>query len=93
MLDLSSCLVLIAIQHYFSGGQDPFSETNSGAHPIIVELVDSGWKVRILLFALVAIAAPIVEETIFRGVLYRQLRSASCWTSDYRIKYYFECFA
>lgn len=71
-------LVLIGIQHYFNGGVDPFSGTNSGAHPIIVEIAEGGWQVRILLVALAAIAAPIVEETMFRGLLYRQLRSVSC---------------
>ena len=32
---------------------------------------------RVLIIILAAIAAPIVEETIFRGVLYRQLRTSS----------------
>ena len=51
--------------------------TGGGAHPIIIEIANGGWQVRVLIISLAAIAAPIVEETIFRGVLYRQLRTSS----------------
>ncbi len=72
-------LLLVLIQQLFVGGvdSDPFVGTGGGAHPIIVEIANGGWEVRILIVSLAAIAAPIVEETIFRGVLYRQLRTSS----------------
>jgi membrane protease YdiL (CAAX protease family) len=71
--------VLLAIQAYFASGagSDPFAGTSGGAHPIVVEIANGGWQVRILLVTLAAVAAPIVEETMFRGVLYRQLRTSS----------------
>ena len=71
--------VLLAVQAYFatSAGSDPFAGTSGGAHPIVLEIAKGGWQVRILLVTLAAVAAPIVEETMFRGVLYRQLRTSS----------------
>mgnify|MGYP002019262003 CR=1 FL=1 len=51
--------------------------TISKNNPIIIEIANGGWQVRVLIISLAAIAAPIVEETIFRGVLYRQLRTSS----------------
>ena len=55
------------------------------SHPL-VELVRGGdWIWRLILFVDAAILAPIIEETMFRGVLYRHLREASAgwarWTS------------
>lgn len=70
-------MVLMIIQTGVGVENDPLSGAGSGAHPIIVEIANGGWDVRILLVFLAAVAAPIVEETMFRGVLYRQLRSAS----------------
>jgi membrane protease YdiL (CAAX protease family) len=72
-------IILVVIQQLFIGGvdSDPFMGTGGGAHPIIVEIANGGWQVRVLIISLAAIAAPIVEETIFRGVLYRQLRTSS----------------
>jgi membrane protease YdiL (CAAX protease family) len=72
-------LVLAIVQQLLIGGDgsDPFMGTGSGAHPIIIEIANGGWQVRVLVISLAAIAAPIVEETIFRGVLYRQLRTSS----------------
>lgn len=47
------------------------------SHPI-VELVNGGnWYWQLMLFVDLAILAPLIEETMFRGVLYRHLREAS----------------
>lgn len=70
-------LFLFLIQNLGSGESDPFSGSSGGAHPIIVDIANGGLSVRILLVVLAAIAAPIIEETMFRGVLYRQLRTTS----------------
>ena len=73
-------LLLFMIQQLMSGGVEaaPFRGTGGGSHPIIVELANGVWSIRILLIFMAAVAAPVVEETVFRGVLYRQLRSSSC---------------
>ena len=70
-------MALMFLQQEVGGANDPFSGASGGSHPIIVEIANGGWNVRILLVFLAAIAAPIVEETMFRGVLYRQLRTSS----------------
>ncbi len=69
-------ILLAFLQQLFLSEGDSFQGTGGGAHPIFLEIAESNWDVRILLFTLAAIAAPIVEETMFRGVLYRQLRSS-----------------
>ena len=73
-------LLLFMIQQLMSGGVEaaPFRGTGGGSHPIIVDLANGVWSTRILLIFMAAVAAPVVEETVFRGVLYRQLRSSSC---------------
>ena len=73
-------LLLFMIQQFMSGGVEaaPFRGTGGGSHPIIVDLANGVWSIRILLIFMAAVAAPVVEETVFRGVLYRQLRSSSC---------------
>ena len=48
----------------------------AAAHPIVNELASGGWWIRIQVLMVASIAAPIVEETMFRGVLYRQVRSS-----------------
>jgi membrane protease YdiL (CAAX protease family) len=47
------------------------------SHPIIGWVVRSGWWTRVQLIIVACIIAPLVEETMFRGVLYRHLREAS----------------
>jgi hypothetical protein len=63
-----------------TGGAEvaPFQGTGGGSHPIIIDIANGVWSTKILVVLLAAVAAPVVEETMFRGVLYRQLRSSSC---------------
>ena len=55
----------------------PEEGASSAAHPIVGELAGGGWGVRIQVLLMASVAAPVVEETMFRGVLYRQVRSAA----------------
>ncbi len=55
----------------------PEGGASSAAHPIVGELAGGGWAARIQVLVMASLAAPIVEETMFRGVLYRQVRSAA----------------
>jgi membrane protease YdiL (CAAX protease family) len=50
---------------------------NRAAHPIIQYLAEGDWAVRLQILLLASVAAPIVEETMFRGVLYRNVREHS----------------
>jgi membrane protease YdiL (CAAX protease family) len=53
----------------------PVSEPS---HPAAEWVVRSGWGVRVQVLIDACLVAPLVEETMFRGVLYRHLREASC---------------
>lgn len=64
--------------HELAGGDRP-------SHPIVSYLSTGNWLVIVMIFVSTCIAAPIVEETMFRGVLYRSLRDRTSargrWTS------------
>ncbi len=57
---------------------DEFSPAVFPAHPIIEMLAGSGWWGIFQVLFLGSVVAPIVEETMFRGVLYRHLRESTC---------------
>lgn len=63
---------------WFAGPQapDPWAPTGGPAHPIVV-MAGGGWGRAALLFVVAAVIAPIVEEIMFRGVLYRHLREVT----------------
>ena len=62
------------------GAGDPFVPDTPIAHPIIELLAYGSVKDLVAILVLAAVVAPIVEETLFRGVLYRHLRDATRWT-------------
>ena len=47
---------------------------SDATHPIQEAIADGGFAVRLALLVLAAVCAPLVEEIVFRGVLYRHLR-------------------
>jgi membrane protease YdiL (CAAX protease family) len=59
------------------GAPNPFASDPSISHPIIEFLAYGSARELIAILVLAAIVAPIVEETFFRGVLYRHLRDAT----------------
>jgi membrane protease YdiL (CAAX protease family) len=64
-------LILTVISQFLSG------EAPQPSHPATEAAVGAGtWQI-VQLFLLASIAAPIVEETFFRGVLFTHLRSAT----------------
>lgn len=70
-------LFLALMQELIFGGGGAAGGQQGPSHPIVEWLADSDWRGRLQLFVMACIAAPIVEETMFRGVLYRQLRDAT----------------
>ena len=58
-------------------GGDDFNPAVGPSHPIVRLVAAGDWPVRLQLLFLAAVAAPFVEETMFRGVLYRHLREAT----------------
>lgn len=56
---------------------DPFAAPPDYAHPIAEALIQTTWWQRVQLLFLASVVAPLVEETMFRGVLYRHLRETN----------------
>lgn len=54
-----------------------FGEQPPASHPITDVISDSGWVGIVLIFLVACVGAPITEEIMFRGVLYRYLREFS----------------
>jgi membrane protease YdiL (CAAX protease family) len=59
------------------GGADNFNPGHFPSHPIVEYVAGHDWWARFQILLLASVIAPIVEETMFRGVLYRHLREAS----------------
>jgi membrane protease YdiL (CAAX protease family) len=55
-------------------GPDDFASPDNASHPIAIYVARGSWGLRLQVFFLASIVAPVVEETMFRGVLYRHLR-------------------
>mgnify|MGYP002725963903 CR=1 FL=1 len=56
---------------------DEFSAGAAPSHPIVEWISEAGWIGVVQIFVMAAVIAPIVEEIMFRGVLYRHLRDAT----------------
>ena len=70
-------IVLMMIQTALAGPVPMFAPVGGPAHPIITDLAQGYWWTKVQVLFVAVVAAPIVEETMFRGVLYRHLRDAS----------------
>ena len=86
-LGVALMVVLIMVRNALFPGEAPagagsaFVSREVPSHPIVHLLLQGDWVVRAQLFFLACVAAPVVEEIMFRGVLYRHLRDATQpWT-------------
>ncbi len=70
-------VLFVAISTSFSSrAADDFSRSSGPSHPI-QEMFGEGGMTILAIFLTACVAAPIVEEIMFRGVLYRHLRDLS----------------
>ena len=76
---LAAGLILsIMVIQFMSMAETQAEFASSGAgHPIVEQFSDGNSQTILIAFLTACIAAPIVEETMFRGVLYRHLRELS----------------
>jgi membrane protease YdiL (CAAX protease family) len=65
------------VQQHVMGPPDPFGPTGEPAHPMVLIATAHSWLLWLQAFFVAGVVAPIVEETMFRGVLYRHLREAT----------------
>jgi membrane protease YdiL (CAAX protease family) len=81
-LPLLAAALLITLGLMFAqkhlGLGDPTVPGAGPSHPILGQALRADLWVWVQLFLVACVAAPIVEEIMFRGVLYRHLREASC---------------
>jgi membrane protease YdiL (CAAX protease family) len=72
-------LCLLAIQKALQGANpaDSLAPAVPLSHPVVQYLAGPGWWGRLQVVLLASVVAPLVEETMFRGVLYRHLRDGS----------------
>ncbi|MEE8458516.1 MAG: CPBP family intramembrane glutamic endopeptidase [Phycisphaerales bacterium] len=70
-------LGLMAIQGATGGEPPTFSPAGGPAHPVITYMSGPDLGPKLMVLVLAAVCAPIVEETMFRGVLYRHLRGGT----------------
>jgi membrane protease YdiL (CAAX protease family) len=68
---------LFLLDQMFQPPPPLFDPETGPAHPIVEQVINAGWTFRIQVLILAGIAAPIVEETMFRGVIYRHLRDGT----------------
>ncbi|MBL8888536.1 MAG: CPBP family intramembrane metalloprotease [Planctomycetaceae bacterium] len=69
-------VVLTSLVHGGAAAENPFSPPGGPGHPI-QEQFDGQWGTVFMLFLLAAVTAPLVEETVFRGLMYRYLRDVT----------------
>ncbi len=73
-------IVLVAINELIrqgmGGAEHPLEPSGSAAHPLFEALSEPGVWIRVQMLLAAAVAAPIVEEIMFRGVFYRHVRDA-----------------
>jgi membrane protease YdiL (CAAX protease family) len=75
---LAALFVVVAMQvQQRLGWQPDRGPLAPPGHPATKLALQSDWWGRLLLLLVASVQAPLVEETMFRGVLYRHLRDAS----------------
>jgi membrane protease YdiL (CAAX protease family) len=70
-------VILTKLRDLLGFGPEEFGPSNAPGHPIVFWAGRASWWVWLEVLFVASVVAPIVEETMFRGVLYRHLRSAS----------------
>ena len=77
VIGLIMVVALMAIQQSMTGGAGGEAGQNLPSHPIVNWLLESDWREKLQLVFLASVMAPLMEETMFRGVLHRHLRDAT----------------
>jgi membrane protease YdiL (CAAX protease family) len=73
-------VILAALLTMMQSANQPtneFAGGTQGGHPIQEEIASGDITTWLIVFVTACIAAPIIEETMFRGVFYRHLRDAT----------------
>lgn len=74
--------ILVALVSSFQESQE-FGSPIAPGHPIQELIAEGGTKMILMIFLTACVAAPIVEETVFRGILYRHLRDVKSFSAKW----------
>ncbi|MEE2907685.1 MAG: type II CAAX endopeptidase family protein [Planctomycetota bacterium] len=77
LVGVTCTLLLVKLAEYFGSNEEGFRSDAGPAHPIFAVFVDASVLDVVVVFLAASVAAPIVEEVAFRGLLYRHLRDGS----------------
>lgn len=77
VIGLIATLLLLALYSAIAGSPVGLEPTEAPTHPVIEWASEAGWGGRVHIFLLACVIAPIIEETVFRGILYRHLREGT----------------
>ena len=78
VLNILLLFIMLSLMSLFTGGEtDSFASPQMPAHPIVQWVAEGSWMEWTLIFLVACVAAPIVEEIMFRGLLYRYFRDFS----------------
>lgn len=78
LLVLGYLVTLVLVTNFAPLQQMDLSESQP-PHPILEWVVAGNSGSLVLVFLMASVVAPIVEETVFRGMLYRSLRDNTYW--------------
>jgi membrane protease YdiL (CAAX protease family) len=70
-------LLLLQMQHAITGAPGGLESQSAPAHPVIEWVSKGGMGDRLAVMLLACVIAPLVEESVFRGALYRYLRDTT----------------
>jgi len=77
VIGLLVTLALLSLYSAVAGGPAGLEPSQAPAHPVIEWVSNAGWAGRISIILLACLIAPVIEETVFRGILYRHLRDGT----------------
>ncbi len=76
---LITAILAMIVTMFVPEASHQFVSSGSGSHPIENEIASGNPLMILGVFLTACLAAPIVEETMFRGVLYQHLRAREGW--------------
>jgi membrane protease YdiL (CAAX protease family) len=77
VIGVTATLVLVQLYSAVADQPGGLESTESPTHPVVQWAGSAGWMGRAQIFLLACVVAPIIEEVVFRGVLYRHLREST----------------
>lgn len=70
-------LVAIAVVQLFTGAGGELDRGSLPSHPAVGWLLAADWREKLQILFLAGVMAPLMEESLFRGALYRHLRDST----------------